>query len=280
MAQIPRSARQLRKAEAALFAAIEIYNKPDFKYREETFAILTLNRWELLLKAKLVRDSDNDQRCLYLYETRTTAKGAQSQKRYIRRNRSGTPHTLSIGQTIVALDATPASRLSAQVKANLDGLIEVRDNAVHYFNASPQLAKQVLELGTAAVKNFIELARRWFHHDLTRYSLYLMPIGFISTPATLSALPTTPDEHKLVNYLAQTVRDNRPASGDEFSVALEVNLSFKRSAPGTAAAVAVTTDPSAPKVTLSEEDIRKTYPWELPRTRETIAWAVLGLQAH
>ena len=83
-----------------------------------------------------------------------------------------------------------------------------------------------------------------------------------------------------MNYLAQTVRDNRPASGDEFSVALEVNLSFKRSAPGTATAVGVTTDPSAPKVTLSEEDIRKTYPLELPRTRETIAWAVLGLQAH
>ena len=178
--------------------------------------------------------------------------------------------------------STQRLRLGYQLRLRpiSDGLIEVRDNAVHYFNASPQPAKQVLELGTAAVKNFIELARRWFHHDLTRYSLYLMPIGFISTPATLSALPTTPDEHKLVNYLAQTVRDNRPASGDEFSVALEVNLSFKRSAPGTAAAVAVTTDPSAPKVTLSEEDIRKTYPWELPRTRETIAWAVLGLQAH
>lgn len=261
MPQLPRSARLQRKAEAALLAAIEIYNKPDFKYREEAFTILTLNAWELLLKAKLVRDNDNDQRCLYLYETRTTAKKARSQKRYIRRNRSGNPLTLSIGQAVVALDATPASRLSAQVKANLDGLIEIRDNAVHYFNASPQLAKQVLELGTAAVKNFIELARRWFRQDLSRYSLYLMPVGFVSTPATLSALPTTPDENRLVSYLAKVVRDSPPASGDEFSVALEVNLSFKRSAPGTAAAVAVTTDPSAPKVTLTEEDIRRTYPW-------------------
>jgi hypothetical protein len=54
---------------------------------EETpaFAILTLKTWELLLKAKLVGDNGNNPRCLYIRETRTTAKGTQSQKRYIRR---------------------------------------------------------------------------------------------------------------------------------------------------------------------------------------------------
>ena len=46
MSQIQRSERLYRKAEAAMMAAIEIYNKPDFKYREETFAILALNSWE------------------------------------------------------------------------------------------------------------------------------------------------------------------------------------------------------------------------------------------
>ena len=167
MPPFPRSIRLFRKAEAALFAGIEIYNKPDFKYREEIFAILTVNAWELLLKAKLLKDNGNDQRCLYLYESRTMADGSQSQKQYVRRNRSKNPLTLSIGQAIVALERTPASRLSKHVKANIDGLIEIRDNAVHYFNANPQLAKQVLELGTAAIKNFIELARRWFNQDLT-----------------------------------------------------------------------------------------------------------------
>jgi len=34
-----------KKAEAALLAAIEIYNKPTFLYREETFSILALNAW-------------------------------------------------------------------------------------------------------------------------------------------------------------------------------------------------------------------------------------------
>lgn len=38
-----------------MLSAIEIYNKPDFKYREETFAILAINSWELLLKARLLK---------------------------------------------------------------------------------------------------------------------------------------------------------------------------------------------------------------------------------
>lgn len=37
------------KAVAAAVASIEVYNKPDFYYREETFAILMTNAWELLL---------------------------------------------------------------------------------------------------------------------------------------------------------------------------------------------------------------------------------------
>src|SRR5712664_3495497 len=41
----------LKNANAALLAAIELYNKPQFQYRDECFVILLLNAWELLLKA-------------------------------------------------------------------------------------------------------------------------------------------------------------------------------------------------------------------------------------
>ena len=43
----------LRNAKAAMLGAIEIYNKPQFDYRDECFVILLLNAWELLLKALL-----------------------------------------------------------------------------------------------------------------------------------------------------------------------------------------------------------------------------------
>ena len=50
-----RSQELAAKSVSAMISAIEVYNKPDFKYREETFAILAINAWELLLKAKWLR---------------------------------------------------------------------------------------------------------------------------------------------------------------------------------------------------------------------------------
>lgn len=58
----------LGKSIAAMIAAIEIYNKPDFKYREETFSILTVNSWELLFKAKWLQINNNKVNSLYVYE--------------------------------------------------------------------------------------------------------------------------------------------------------------------------------------------------------------------
>ena len=143
MAPISRAVKLYRKAEAALFAGMEIYNKPDFKYREECFSILVLNAWELLLKAKLLLDNGNDPRCLYVYEARTTTKGKSSKKLYVKRNRSGNEHTLGLGQVITKLNTKASTRLPQAIKANLDGLTEIRDNAIHFINASPQLAKRV-----------------------------------------------------------------------------------------------------------------------------------------
>ncbi len=47
-----RSKELVDRAIAATVSAIEIYNKPDFRYRAETFCILAINGWELLFKAK------------------------------------------------------------------------------------------------------------------------------------------------------------------------------------------------------------------------------------
>src|SRR5688572_11681695 len=46
----------LANSVAAMSAAIEVYNKPRFSYREECFIILQVNAWELILKALLSRN--------------------------------------------------------------------------------------------------------------------------------------------------------------------------------------------------------------------------------
>ncbi|MBI5328290.1 MAG: hypothetical protein HZB80_08405 [Deltaproteobacteria bacterium] len=53
----PRHKPFIDKSVSAALSAIEVYNKPDFKYREETFAILMTNYWELLLKAKIIKEN-------------------------------------------------------------------------------------------------------------------------------------------------------------------------------------------------------------------------------
>jgi hypothetical protein len=176
----PLHSRFVDKAEAALVAAVEVYNKPAFAYREETFALLMINAWELLLKAKLLKDGSNKPKCIRVYEKRQTKSGKLSTKLYLRRNRAGNPMTIALGACVVKLDADAAARLSPAIKANLDALVEVRDNAAHYIHASAVLARQVLELGSAAIKNFVLLAKRWFDRDLSHSLALVLPLSFIS----------------------------------------------------------------------------------------------------
>ena len=170
--------------------------------------------------------------------------------------------TIGLTKVIYLLDADPRTSLLPAVKTNLRGLVEIRDNAIHYMNPSPQLSKQVLEVGTASVKNFIELAQRWFNLDLSQYNLYLMPIGFVTAPGSATALRTSPHEGNLVSYLRSLVAEQESGDTSGFHVALEVNLSFKRSAADAVTTVEVTDDPNAVKVVLTEEDIRNKYPWD------------------
>jgi hypothetical protein len=88
------------QADAALISAIELYNKPDSHYREEGFAILALNAWELMLKAKLLDNSRNALKVLWLYERRLTQDGARSTREYVRKNRAGNFYTIGIGEAI------------------------------------------------------------------------------------------------------------------------------------------------------------------------------------
>ncbi len=83
-----RSKELIDRAVAATVAAIEIYNKPDFFYREEAFAVLAINGWELLLKAKWLADHGNKIRSLYVMEPRKKKDGSSSQKLQIKLTRS------------------------------------------------------------------------------------------------------------------------------------------------------------------------------------------------
>jgi Protein of unknown function (DUF3644) len=84
------------KSLEACIAAIEIYNKPDFRYREEAFSILMLNAWELLLKARILKENRSKTRAIEVWEPRTNRDGSKSKRRQPKRNRSGNKMTVGV----------------------------------------------------------------------------------------------------------------------------------------------------------------------------------------
>src|SRR4051812_5733934 len=78
------------KAVQAAVAGIEIYNKPNFTYREEAFSLLMTNAWELLLKAKWLLDHSDAIESLIEFEI------GQSGQKVQKRNRTGNPITFGV----------------------------------------------------------------------------------------------------------------------------------------------------------------------------------------
>lgn len=245
-----------------MVSAIELYNKPDFKYREETFSILALNAWELLIKSWVLENCGNELKALYIYERRPKADGELSTRKYIRRNRAGNPMTIGLDKCVGLIEGRGWHVFEPSVKANLDGLKEVRDNAVHFSNDHLGFSRAVQELGTAAVQNYVKLVRAWFKEDLSEYNFYLMPLAFFRSFDTATAVELTAEERNVVRLLADLHAEHHKADDEDYSVLVEMDVRLKRSTATTAARLMLGDDPEAMAVVLKEEDIRERYPWD------------------
>ena len=141
-----RSKELLDRAVSATVAAIEIYNKPDFLYREEAFAVLAINGWELLLKAKWLTDHKNKVSTLYVMEPRKKKDGNKSKKLQVKVTRSGNPLTHSID--FLAKKLVEAKVLDVNAWANIQALLEIRDSSIHFYNRSGAFPVRLQEIGT------------------------------------------------------------------------------------------------------------------------------------
>lgn len=241
---------------------MEIYNKPDFSYREECFAILAINSWELLFKARILQLSANKLSSILKYERRKKADGKLSEKKYRVKNRSGTHQSIGMFRAIDHLTSDYGDKVHPAVRQNLELLCEVRDNAVHFYNKGLDLSKIVQELGTANLRNYLVLVRQWFAVDLERYNFFLMPLAFVGDHLEFQTITLNADERKLIEFLKiQTLTKSKGKPG-KFNVALRVDVKFTKSKSDKAQKVIITNDVDATPVTISEEDIREKYPWD------------------
>jgi hypothetical protein len=245
-----------QKSVHAAVTAIEVYNKPNFAYREEAFALLMTNAWELLLKAKWLLD--HGEAIESLYEMTTDVKGARVPKA----NRSGNPLTHGAPYLAAKLLEDPNSGLERGCHDNILALIEIRDNAAHLMNKDLYIGRRVLEIGTASLRNYLLLAQEWLQLDLSKYNFFLMPLSFYHgfEAAEPVSRAQYPDQiQKLLSFLdALEEGDNKGESSQHVALRLETKL--VRGKDATSIAFRLTDDPSAPAVAIREEDFLKNYP--------------------
>lgn len=259
MGRKSRSSLLLDKSVQAALSAIELYNKPNYQYREESFTILMVNAWELLLKAKIVEDSSNRLESIYVIDSTQRRKdGKPYKKPRYKVGRSGNKVTIGIHSAIRKLE------LSEPLRAQLETLVEIRDNSIHFYNESRMFDQKLLEIGTATLRSFIEMLGAWFDYPISRHHLFLIPIGFdLPEEFDLNALSSESSSHRrLLEYIAkQETSHNKPKGAHNISLNIEVQ--FKRNTTGIP--VHQTKDSGAPIHYDSEEKFRKQYPWSFKK---------------
>lgn len=248
----------LEKSLASAISAIEVYNKPDFKYREETFSILMINAWELLLKAKIIKDNNSDLRSIYIQEKTKNKDGTTSKRFYPKLNRSLNPMTIEIR------GAMEKTNIPEVLKENLNLLIEVRDNSIHYINKDPLFSKKISEIGTANLKSYVKLFNDWFDYDLSQYNFYLMPISFFHT-FELESFSVNKQSKQIQNLIAHILQKESEYPSNEkkdHNISLKIETKFSKSS--TPDSLKVQYDPNATlKVKVdAEEQFKKKYPMD------------------
>lgn len=259
------------KSIAACISGIEIYNKPDFRYREETFTILMINAWELLLKAKILKDNKNQVQSIYVKEPKKLRSGEKSTKQTIvKKSRSGNPLSIELLRALDLVAFTDGS-ITAPLKENIVALCEIRDNAIHFKNDEPELGKLVLELGTASLKNYLNAVKMWFDKDLSRYNFYLMPMSFFHEFESMNSFSISKPSiqlEKLMSYLSEKVAQHKSDPDQEYNLLLRVETKFVKSSVEDALIVKQVRrreeaeDPdSVQEVILTEENVLLKFPW-------------------
>ena len=259
-----RSRSMLEKSISAMLSAMEIYNKPDFKYREESFSVLCINAWELLFKAKVLSLSSNKVASLYAMEYRTLKNGQKSKMLRPRINRSGNPMSISMFEAIRIIKEDFGSKIDNAVIDNIMALTEIRDNSIHFINDDVLLSIKLQEIGSASLQNYANLVKEWHGDALTKYNFYLMPISFFRDFEEAPGIMLNPKESKVLEYIRKAEKAYDDEGVGSYNLTLRVDVKFQKVKSDSALPVQYSKDSSATKIIITELDISEKYPWDYP----------------
>lgn len=244
------------KAVQISLAAIEAYNKPYAQYREESFAILMVNAWELLLKARILQENEDDTQSLLAYQN----IGGQKKPK---RNRSGNTITIDVSKAAKTVSQYESHKIDQTCIRNLELLIEIRDNAMHFINATKELSNKVYQISFATLKNFLFATREWFQLDFSQYNMFLMPLAFDLPSGIIESAGDVEHSDEVRRFLDLVTDTERDYSADGgYNLTVKIDLKFVRTPGRTAIPVQnVKNDPDATRIELTEDQLMEKYPW-------------------
>jgi hypothetical protein len=259
----------LDNSVSSMLSAIEIYNKPNFNYREESFAILAVNSWELLLKAYILKCHKYNMNSIYDLEYKKKKDGSKSSRQQPKLNRCGNPQSINIHKAIIKIKDSDG--LSDNLIKNLECLIELRDNTTHLINMN-SISKQIQELGFSCIKNYVSIIKKWrVEIDLSEYNFYLMPLAYLEDNSMSVDGILTESEGNYIKFIQSLLMQNEKASNDEFSTAISIKVEFSKG--NTINAIPTKNDSNGISISATEEQIFKQFPfthgeiWNTCKTR-------------
>ena len=180
----------LDASQAALFAGIEIHNKPHVAYRYPTAAILIINAWELALKAYVYKYVGKKE----IYEDKER-KHTRSFRIILEKARED-------------INKREKNKKFQAIFENLVALTDYRNTNVHFIEE--KINPVVFMLLSKAVLNYDVFVKKYFNKDITKNdNLIILPIGL--------KLPFDPIDYlkqdfgsvhnEYVNRVVQTIRE-------------------------------------------------------------------------
>lgn len=92
--------------------------------------------------------------------------------------------------------------LFKEVEDNINSIIEIRDNAIHFINKDNRLEEKIFELCAASIKNFITITQEWFNSNLlNEYNFNVMPLNFKQSNIESKNITKTQNIDNFLEYI-------------------------------------------------------------------------------
>ncbi len=255
-----------RKAAAAILVAIEIYNRPSNQYRIETFSLLVINAWEVLLKAKIVKDNGNEIQSIHHH------KQNDKSVEYENDALTNEPRTISLNKAIKTVNPPK------EIIDNIKGIQDIRNHVAHTGSIPrgfhQEITQYMTKYGTASVFNFIRACKDWFNEDIELP--YIMPVGHLGKLEMTDKLSTS--QRDLIQNLQKLSKDSS-SSNSEYFVAITIKTMIVRGLNGEAS-FGYTKDPNAPRVQVSDDEFFERYPASYKELAEACREAIPGFKQN